>query len=298
MYYILASHGEYAKACKGSCEMIIGAAPQFHVFTFTEDMTKDTVEKAYRDILEEHRADRCQAIITDIPGGTPYNAAAPIRHEFPEIALVSGLSLGMLIAIGTGEPLSEALEQAKGTIVIEGLKKTEKAKPDAVVKEVVSDNGIINFRLDERLIHGQVAAYWTRTLSATRIMVVSDEIVHDEIGKSALKAAVPPGMKLSILTAENAARRLNSGTYTGERVFLLVDAPKTISQLLGFGVRINEVNIGNMGQKPNRKKLKKSLYCTQEEIQTILSIEQAGISVYAQMVPGDEKKKFASYVSE
>ena len=42
MYYILASHGEYAKACKASCEMITGAAPQFFVVTFTEDMTKES----------------------------------------------------------------------------------------------------------------------------------------------------------------------------------------------------------------------------------------------------------------
>ena len=59
MYYILASHGEYAKACKKSCEMITGDAPQFYVVTFTEDMTKESVEQAYKKILEEHGAGEC-----------------------------------------------------------------------------------------------------------------------------------------------------------------------------------------------------------------------------------------------
>ena len=31
---------------------------------------------------------------------------------------------------------------------------------------------IVNVRIDERLIHGQVAALWKGTLNATRIMVI------------------------------------------------------------------------------------------------------------------------------
>lgn len=53
MYFIIASHGEYAEACKKSCEMITGAAPQFSVVTFTEEMTKESVESAYRKILRK-----------------------------------------------------------------------------------------------------------------------------------------------------------------------------------------------------------------------------------------------------
>lgn len=301
MYYILASHGEYAKACKTSCEMITGETPQFFVVTFTEDMTGEAVQNEYKKILNEQGAKNCAAILTDVPGGTPFNAAAPIRHEFPHIALVSGLSLGMLIALNTGDTLVNAMEAAKETIIGEGVEKeTEAAVKSAEVKahrEPVDQNGIVNLRLDERLIHGQVATYWTRTLGATRIMVVGDEIVNDEIGKSALKAAVPAGIKLSVLTPENAAKRLNEGLYSGQRVFLIVKEPKAIASLLAHGVKVKEVNIGNMGKKEGRQQIKKSVYCTEEELQTILSIDKSGVPVYAQMVPNDEKKKFVSYLN-
>ena len=296
MYYILASHGEYAKACKASCEMITGAAPQFHVVTFTEDMTKESVEKAYRAILAENGADQCEAIITDVPGGTPFNAAAPVIHDNGHIALVSGLCMGMLIALNTGDSLYNAMEQAKETIMGEGVKNASQPEKKTEPSEPVEKNGIVNLSLDERLIHGQVATYWTRTLGATRIMVVGDEIVNDEIGKSALKAAVPAGMKLSVLTAENAAKRLNAGIYSSQRVFVIAKDPGTIVKLLENGVKVKEVNIGNMGIKEGREQIKKSVYCTEEELQTILSIEKSGVPVYAQMVPNDEKKKFASYL--
>ena len=43
---------------------------------------------------------------------------------------------------------------------------------------------IVNIRIDERLIHGQVAAMWTGNLKVSRIMVVDNEIIRDDFRKS------------------------------------------------------------------------------------------------------------------
>ena len=156
----------------------------------------------------------------------------------------------------------------------------------------------MNFRLDERLIHGQVATFWTRTLGVTRIMIVDNDILSDEISKRALQAAVPSGIRLSVLSVASAARKLNKGAYTGQRVFLIVRKTETIHELLEAGIKVKEVNIGNMGVKDGRKQITKSIYCTKEEIKDILDIEKSGVQVYAQMVPNDDKKKFTSFINE
>ena len=75
---------------------------------------------------------------------------------------------------------------------------------------------IVNVRIDERLIHGQVAAYWTNNLNATRIMVIDDMAAKDEIQKIALKMACPSAVKLSILPAEKAAARLKEEAYPND----------------------------------------------------------------------------------
>ena len=176
------------------------------------------------------------------------------------------------------------------------MKEERKANAEAP-KEPVEKNGIVNFRLDERLIHGQVATYWTRSLQADRIIIADDDVLKDEIGMSALKAAVPAGVHLSVLTVDNAAKRLNEGRYSGQRVFLIVNKTKTICRLLDNGLKVKEVNIGNMGEKEGRKQIKKSVYCTPEEIADIEAAEKKGVQVYAQMVPNDEKKTFRSYLN-
>lgn len=306
MYYIVASHGQYAKACVKSCEMIIGDCPQFIAVSFTQDMAPDTLTELYRQVLEEHDPAACLGLVVDLKGGTPYNALSDIRRQYPQLPIISGLCLPLLIALGTGSTVEEAVKDARMNIAVENhpaQKQSDDGREKGTAAQSVdksdapaTDNGIINLRLDERLIHGQVATYWSRSLDADRIMVIGDAIVADPVRKDALIAAVPAGIRLSVLTAETAARRLNSGLYHGQRVFVLVDNPKTIRSLLDGGVHIEEVNIGNMGKRDGRTEIKKSVYCTDDEKDMILAFEEAGVPVYAQMVPGDEKKRFRDFL--
>ena len=73
---------------------------------------------------------------------------------------------------------------------------------------------ILNIRIDERLIHGQVATVWTNQLNITRILVIDDLAAVDDIQKIALKMACPSSSRLSILNAERAVR---AGTGTDSR---------------------------------------------------------------------------------
>lgn len=294
MYYIIAAHSSYAEGCKSGCEMVTGDTSSFIPVAFTEDMTKEDVERKYEKILAERGAEECTAIIADLPGGTPYNAAMRITAEHKNISLVAGLSQQLLILLNAGETLADAIAQTGELYATPAARKEQKEIQPP--KDPTDKNGIVNFRLDERLIHGQVATFWTRALQADRIIIADDEVLKDEIGVSALKAAVPAGVHLSILTVDNAAARLNAGIYSNQRVFLIVNKTRTIQRLIENGLKVKEVNIGNMGEKEGRKRIKKSVYCTLEELSQIDAVEKAGVTVYAQMVPNDEKKTFRSYL--
>ena len=123
MYYIIAGHGAYAEACKSSCEMITGAAPSFVPVIFTDDMTKEAVEQKYEEILAEKGADQCAAIIADLPGGTPYNAAMRIVAEHKNIQLTAGLCQQLLVLLNSGENLADAIAQTGEIFGNAGVKK-------------------------------------------------------------------------------------------------------------------------------------------------------------------------------
>ena len=129
---------------------------------------------------------------------------------------------------------------------------------------------IVNVRIDDRLIHGQVAAVWSQYTKATRIMVVDDQVVHDVVNKEALKMACPQQCKLSILTAEKAAANLCAGKYDGEKVFIVAKNPTTIRSILDHGFVMDSVNVGNMGGKQNTRMLKKAVSVSEEDIENFL----------------------------
>ena len=155
---------------------------------------------------------------------------------------------------------------------------------------------IVNVRIDDRLIHGQVATVWSLTTKATRIMVVDDLVVKDTVNKEALKLACPKQCKLSILTVERAAANLCAGKYDGEKVFIVAKNPKTIRDLYDKGFHMESVNVGNMGGKTNTKMLKKAVNVTEEDMENFQYLIDKGVKVTAQMVPADEALNMADLI--
>lgn len=53
-------------------------------------------------------------------------------------------------------------------------------------------------RIDERLLHGQVAYAWTRHLGINCILVANDQVVNNELSKISLNLAKPADVDLIV----------------------------------------------------------------------------------------------------
>ncbi|MGE8076835.1 PTS sugar transporter subunit IIA [Listeria welshimeri] len=113
MNYIIAAHGRYAQEVKNSCQMITGQTTHIAAVTFTEDMGVTDVLESYNAVYSPENE---TVIIVDIVGGTPCNAAQMFRAKYPEIKIVSGLSLGLIIPLSLGESLEGAIIGAQENI--------------------------------------------------------------------------------------------------------------------------------------------------------------------------------------
>lgn len=155
---------------------------------------------------------------------------------------------------------------------------------------------IIHARVDERLIHGQVATVWTNTVKAQRIMVVNDLAVKDEIQIGALKMAKPAGVKLSILSKRKAIININNGKYDDERVFLITRNIEDMAALIDGGVKLESFNVGNISQKEGSKAIKKSVALTDEDVATIKRLTDAGVKITAQMLPSESDESILNFI--
>ncbi len=74
-------------------------------------------------------------------------------------------------------------------------------------------------RIDDRLIHGQVATVWSKVTGCNRIMCCSDEVAKDELRKKLLLQVVPPGLKGYVVPVDKLLRRTKILSTTLSKLF-------------------------------------------------------------------------------
>lgn len=147
--------------------------------------------------------------------------------------------------------------------------------------------GFVHIRIDDRLIHGQVATRWATGLKVNRIMIIDDQVAVNETEKSVLRMAAPAGVNTSILQFDKAVANIKNGNYAGQRVMLVVKSPVILVKMMEAGIQLLPVNVGNMSNRPGTTQYKKSVSMTDEEKVAVEKLFQAGIKVTAQMVPDE-----------
>lgn len=147
-------------------------------------------------------------------------------------------------------------------------------------------------RIDDRLIHGQVAVGWTRAVNASHIIVADDDVASNDTQIMLLKMAAPVGVKASILTINDAITKLKENHFKRDRLMIILKEPKSLIRLVEGGIEVDEVNVGNVSIKEGRKRIVKEIAATPDEINDWKRLDELGISLKLLWLPGGRAKNF------
>jgi mannose/fructose/N-acetylgalactosamine-specific phosphotransferase system component IIB len=142
------------------------------------------------------------------------------------------------------------------------------------------------FRVDDRLIHGQVVLGWGSVLRPDRIILADDEVAFNEWEKSLYAASVPPEIKVSILPLPETAAQIKRGIFDTECVILLVRHPKDVVALMDLGLPVSEVNVGGLHFREGRAKVLDNVYIDEEERNIMRELVKRGVILDGRAVPG------------
>lgn len=145
------------------------------------------------------------------------------------------------------------------------------------------------FRIDDRLIHGQVITAWISHADATSVVVADDKAAGDEFQKSLLKMATPDSIDLRVLTVAEAIE-LFTGDDASGRALLLVRGPQQALELVRAGVRVNQINVGNMNMKKGKTMILGNLWVFPEDVEAIKDIYQEGVALEVRAVPSERSR--------
>lgn len=153
------------------------------------------------------------------------------------------------------------------------------------------------FRIDERLIHGQIVTAWIAYSNANQIIVADDKAANDEFQKTLLQMATPKTIELHILGVDEAIKKITNDT-SDTKVLLLVRGAKEALQMIEGGIEMKEINIGNINMKKGKTKVLGNLWVDEEDVSNLTKLHDKGVYLDIRTVPNDRSQDAMKLISK
>ncbi len=151
-------------------------------------------------------------------------------------------------------------------------------------------------RIDDRLVHGQVAFTWTPALGVDCLLIANDKVAKDEFMKMTLGLAKPAGTKLLIKSIKDAAVFLNNEKSRNMKILLIINSVKDAYALVNEVPEIRSVNFGGIRFTEGAKLISKAVAVNDEDINLIKELLDKGIELEVRQVPTDKKQMAGSLI--
>ena len=309
---ILASHGEFAKGILQSGSMIFGEQENVKAVTLMPSEGPDDIRAKMKEAIASFDNQDEVLFLVDLWGGTPFNQADSLVEEHKDKwAIVAGMNLPMVIeayasrfSMNTAHEIAaHIVETAKEGVKVkpEELEPEEAAAPKAVQDDqpkgslppgtVLGDGKIkiVLARVDSRLLHGQVATAWTKSVNPSRIIVVSDAVAKDDLRKKLIEQAAPPGVKANVIPVDKMIEVSKDPRFGNTKALLLFENPQDVLRAVEGGVDITEVNVGSMAHSVGKVVVSKVLSMGTDDVKTFEDLKERGIKFDVRKVPNDSR---------
>lgn len=162
---------------------------------------------------------------------------------------------------------------------------------------------IKDLRVDDRLIHGQIALTWPKALGINRIIVANDAASEDKTQQMSLKMAVPSHVKVLIRSIDDTIKFFDNEKAKAADLMIIVsnvnDALRLTSSLSDIVERVNIANVGRFDgvDKSEKISIGSSILLSKQEEQALDKlIEIPNVAVVHQIIPDNAPKKMSELI--
>jgi fructoselysine/glucoselysine PTS system EIIB component len=145
-------------------------------------------------------------------------------------------------------------------------------------------------RIDDRLVHGQVAFTWVPALGADCLVVANDKAAGDEFLKMTMGLAKPASARLLILSTEKAIAFLNDQKSRNLKILLLVSSISDALKLAENVAEIEVINFGGIRMKDGARLISKAIAITDDDLPLLNRMIDKGLELEVRQVPTDKKQ--------
>lgn len=314
---VIGTHGWAAEQLLKTAEMLLGEQENVGWIDFVPGENAETLIEKYQAQLAQLDTSKGALFLVDTWGGSPFNAASRVVLDKENYDVIAGVNIPMLVETlmaRDDDPTFTELVAIAVETGREGVKaqKTQLAPPPAPAAAPVApapaqpatplapgEHMKIGLaRIDDRLIHGQVATRWTKETNVTRIIVVSDEVAKDHVRKTLLTQVAPPGVTAHVVDVDKMVRVWNNPKYGRDRVMLLFTNPTDVLRVVEQGVDIKSVNIGGMAFRQGKTQVNNAVSVDEKDIAAFRKLNERHIELEVRKVSNDPKLKMMDLIAK
>src|SRR3954453_6072722 len=145
---------------------------------------------------------------------------------------------------------------------------------------------IVLCRIDDRLVHGQVVIGWGRPLGINLIVLVDDQVATSPWEQDLYRMAVAPEIEVRFMSIAEAATKMAEWQTNGKRGLVLTGDLDTMAALHAANPEVvHRINLGGIHHRPGRRERLPFVYLTDQELRTLLTLEEGGAVITAQDLP-------------
>ncbi|UCG74878.1 MAG: PTS sugar transporter subunit IIB [Gemmatimonadota bacterium] len=148
---------------------------------------------------------------------------------------------------------------------------------------------IVLYRIDERLLHGQVVVGWGRRLGIRFYVVIDDQIAESTWEQELYGSAVPEGAEAFFLAFAEALDRLAELDARPDLGMALTAGTSTMRRLGEAGLLAEkEVNVGGLHAAPGRERVLDYVFLSRDETEDLRVLAELAGSLSARDLPGSK----------
>lgn len=143
------------------------------------------------------------------------------------------------------------------------------------------------FRVDNRLVHGQVIEGWLPYLDARVLVVVNDVLAQDALQQQIMQLAIPGRITVSFISVSEVKPLYDVLEAQGKSSLFLVSTCTDVMRIVEQGIPVPILNVGNMHYGDGKRQLCSHVAASAEDMWCFSTLRQKGTKLDFRCVPGD-----------
>lgn len=163
-------------------------------------------------------------------------------------------------------------------------------------KEGVIVKDIKLARIDSRLSHGKVVSYWTDFLKVKTVIIANDRVANDDFEQTVMDLTIPKEINAHYLGLDEVKKYIEKNK--NEEIFLIVESPRDLDQIINQDIEIEKVNIGIIHLSQGKKLLTEEVAVDKKDLDIFSNLVSKGTEISVQLTPFACKRDLSDFFIE